>query len=36
VGGLGIHMMRRLLDTLEYRRQGDRNCLRMIKRLPAG
>ncbi len=33
VGGLGIHLMRRFLDGLEYRRETGRNILRMIKRL---
>jgi serine/threonine-protein kinase RsbW len=31
VGGLGIHLVRALMDGLEYRRQGDRNCLTMRK-----
>jgi anti-sigma regulatory factor (Ser/Thr protein kinase) len=33
VGGLGIHLMRRLMDELEYRREGVGNVLRMGKRL---
>jgi serine/threonine-protein kinase RsbW len=28
VGGLGIHLLRKLMDTVEYRRNGDRNELR--------
>ena len=27
VGGLGIHLVRRMVDHLEYRREGDKNCL---------
>jgi anti-sigma regulatory factor (Ser/Thr protein kinase) len=33
VGGLGIHLMRKLMDALDYSREGDRNILRMAKRL---
>ncbi|MCX6925500.1 MAG: ATP-binding protein [Verrucomicrobia bacterium] len=33
IGGLGVHLMRRYMDTLEYRREGSRNILRMTKRL---
>lgn len=35
IGGLGIHMMRRFMDRLEYRREGDRNQLVMVKSLAA-
>jgi anti-sigma regulatory factor (Ser/Thr protein kinase) len=27
VGGLGIHLLRKLMDTVEYRRTGERNEL---------
>ena len=27
VGGLGIHLVRRMVDHLEYKREGDKNCL---------
>jgi serine/threonine-protein kinase RsbW len=27
VGGLGIHLLRKLMDTVDYRRAGDRNEL---------
>ncbi len=27
IGGLGIHFMRRMLDSFEYRREGDHNRL---------
>lgn len=32
VGGLGIHLMRQAVDELVYRREGDVNILRMVKR----
>lgn len=35
LGGLGIHLMRQFMDTLDYRREGGRNILRMTKRLEA-
>jgi len=35
IGGLGIHMMRQLMDTVEYRRERDTNILLLIKRWPA-
>jgi anti-sigma regulatory factor (Ser/Thr protein kinase) len=31
LGGLGIHLVRQLMDGVEYRRQGDRNRLTMRK-----
>ena len=31
-GGMGIHLMRRVVDELQYRREGSRNILRMVKR----
>jgi anti-sigma regulatory factor (Ser/Thr protein kinase) len=33
MGGLGIHLMRKFMDSLEYRRVGEHNLLRMTKRL---
>jgi anti-sigma regulatory factor (Ser/Thr protein kinase) len=37
VGGLGIHLMRRFMDEIRYRRERDRNIVTMRKRLdPAG
>lgn len=33
VGGLGIHLVRNLMDALEYRREGKRNILVMKKRV---
>jgi serine/threonine-protein kinase RsbW len=32
-GGLGIHFVRTLMDTVEYRRVGDRNRLTMTKQI---
>jgi anti-sigma regulatory factor (Ser/Thr protein kinase) len=32
-GGWGIHLVRRYMDEIRYRREGDENVLRMIKRL---
>ena len=34
VGGLGIHLMRRFMDELAYRRESGRNVLTMRKCLP--
>ena len=33
LGGLGIHIIRRSMDQLEYRRDGGRNILTMRKRI---
>ena len=33
VGGLGIHMMRKSLDRMEYRRVEGKNILVMVKRI---
>jgi serine/threonine-protein kinase RsbW len=32
VGGLGIHLIRRMMDRVQYRRSGDENHLRLEKR----
>jgi len=32
IGGLGIHMIRQLMDAVEYRRENGRNILTLIKR----
>ncbi len=34
IGGLGVHLVRCVMDGLEYRRESGRNILVMIKRLP--
>lgn len=33
IGGLGLHLVRNLMDVLNYERRGDRNHFRMTKRL---
>ena len=33
IGGLGIHLIRRFMDELNYRREGGRNLFQMRKRL---
>jgi sigma-B regulation protein RsbU (phosphoserine phosphatase) len=35
IGGLGIHLARSVIDTIEYAREDGENRLRLIKRLPA-
>src|SRR6202007_1501577 len=35
VGGLGVFLVRELMDTVSYARVAGRNQLRMSKRLPA-
>jgi anti-sigma regulatory factor (Ser/Thr protein kinase) len=35
VGGLGIHFIRKLMDEVAYRREGNRNILEMKVRLAA-
>ena len=32
IGGLGIHLVKTMMDELEYRRERERNHLTMIKR----
>jgi len=35
IGGLGIHFIRTLSDSVSYRRENDRNILRMVfRRIP--
>lgn len=34
VGGLGIHLIRNMLDTFSYERSGHRNIIRLTKRFP--
>lgn len=33
IGGLGLHLVRSLMDSLEYRRDGEKNVLTMMKRI---
>jgi anti-sigma regulatory factor (Ser/Thr protein kinase) len=35
IGGLGVHIVRTLMDALEYRRENGRNILTMRKRTAA-
>jgi anti-sigma regulatory factor (Ser/Thr protein kinase) len=35
-GGQGVHLVRSLMDEVTYRREGERNVLKMVKRLPGG
>ena len=34
IGGLGIHLVKNLMDSVEYRRDNGRNRLTMRKRVP--
>jgi anti-sigma regulatory factor (Ser/Thr protein kinase) len=36
IGGLGVHIVRSVMDALEYRRENDRNILIMRKRTGDG
>lgn len=31
VGGLGVHIVKQLMDTMEYRRENGKNCLTLVK-----
>ena len=33
IGGLGIHLVRELMDTVSYERKDEKNYLRMIKKI---
>ena len=33
VGGLGIHLVRQLMDEVRYQRRADRNVVTLVKRL---
>ncbi len=33
VGGLGIHIVRRVMDRIEYQRQGNRNKISFVKKI---
>lgn len=33
IGGLGIHLVRKMMDSVDYQRQGDFNLLTMIKKI---
>jgi anti-sigma regulatory factor (Ser/Thr protein kinase) len=34
IGGLGIHLVRNYVDSMEYKRQGDQNITTLKKRIP--
>ena len=33
IGGLGIHLVKQLMDEVQYERQGDKNVLTLVKRI---
>ena len=33
-GGLGLHIVQELAHELSYRREGERNLLRIVRRIP--
>lgn len=33
LGGLGLHLVRSLMDRLDYRREGSKNVLTIVKRI---
>ena len=35
IGGLGVHIVKKLMDAVEYERKDGRNCLRFRKRIGA-
>ena len=36
IGGLGVHLVRTMMDEVRYRREGDRNHLTVVKRRSGG
>jgi anti-anti-sigma factor len=36
IGGLGIHLVKTMMDEVGYRREGDRNVVLLVKRLGEG
>jgi serine/threonine-protein kinase RsbW len=36
IGGVGVHFIKSLTDDVSYHRIGNRNCLRLIKKLDLG
>jgi anti-sigma regulatory factor (Ser/Thr protein kinase) len=35
IGGLGIHLIRSVMDRVDYHRSGGRNHLKLVKKVPA-
>jgi len=33
IGGLGLHLVRSLVDEAHYHREGGRNCLHLVRRI---
>jgi serine/threonine-protein kinase RsbW len=36
IGGLGVHIVRTMTESIDYRRIGDRNVVTMIRRVGSG
>lgn len=36
IGGLGIHLVRKMMDEISYERRGDHNVVVLVKRLTGG
>ena len=36
IGGLGIHLVRKLMDRIRYERSAGRNCFSMAKKIATG
>lgn len=36
IGGLGIHLVREMMDEVSYQRRGDRNVVTLVKSLAEG
>ncbi len=35
IGGLGVHFLRNMMDSVEYSWENGKNCLRLRKKIPA-
>jgi sigma-B regulation protein RsbU (phosphoserine phosphatase) len=33
IGGLGIHLVRQIMDQIQYRREDNKNILTLIKKM---
>ena len=36
IGGLGIHLVRNVMDTMDYRNHEGKNCLKLTKKIAGG